>query len=92
MPRKRRTPLADALERNRELANRIHQIEQGHLPLRAMIERLERDKALLAVKLVDAQRLAFASSRAVNALVSVLHERNLVTFEDLKLFASGKVE
>lgn len=72
VPRPNRLAIAHAELRN--LRNRIHEVEQGHLPLRSQIQGLEQDLKRVTHRYEAAERRANACQRAFDAIVTALHE------------------
>ena len=77
--RNTRKRIADANAKVRRLLNRVHELEQGSLPLRAEIQGLQQELRHMTAKHATAQRVATACQNAFDAIVSALHETRIAS-------------
>lgn len=64
--------LADAYNELRKLRNQLHDKSQATLPLRAEIQQLKNDMAILECKLARSQRVARSSKDALMSMMEAI--------------------
>lgn len=75
MGHRRRNAVADANQRNRDLANKLHALDQEIvLPLRARVAELERENQHLAGKLKRLERLEHLYRDASKSALRLVNE------------------